>query len=536
MCIGIPRGPLPRRAAARPEPKERSHREAMLDWAAWCQRFSPIVGVEESPTPECLFLDITGLDRVFGGEMALARKIVEDFADRGLAVRVVIADTLGAAWAVARFGAGQGQAADCIHQEAAISESSDPGDSSRFLAPPIGGGPCPTSSIHVPPPKDRRPNPAAISSIPPGRSWMALRPLPVEALRLPPDTIEALHSLGITRIEQLERLPREELTCRFGPRLLQRWDQALGRRIEPIPVQLPPPKFAVRHELEHPAASREWVALVVEQLAARLSEQLVGRGCGAVQLECRLECQEGDPVAIGLGLFQPTASPRHLSQLVWMRVERASIPSPIVAISLEASRVGPLEPRQEELFADAPTRNRSRLLAILIDRLAGRLGRRSVLHARLLPEAQPELAYRYDPWVGMREGNAAERGGARLLQSARDGRSQPRRAKRAGEEALRGDPVLPGGALPPRPLSLLRRPMAISVISLAPHGVPFCFRWRGKEHRIAWAWGPERIETGWWRGRAIARDYYRVETADGYRFWLFRDLKDGRWFLHGNFA
>ncbi len=458
LCLAIPSG----LAATRPERRERGERAALLEWAAWCQRFSPTVGVEESPTPECLFLDITGLEHVFGGEMALARRIVRDFADRGLGVRVVIADTLGAAWAVARFGDGTWQARGCLPPEAAVSERVDPTAPSPSSARGPGSPPCSFFSFDSPQPGDRRRHPAAIFRIPPGQSLTALRHLPIEALRLPPETIERLHSLGIARIEQLERLPREELTCRFGPRLIQRWDQALGRLVEPIPVQLPPPKFAVRRELEHPVASREWVAVVLEQLVARLSEQLVGRGCGAVQLVCRLECERGEPVAMGVGLFQPTASPRHLSQLARMRLERTSIPSPIVAISIEAPRVSPLEHRQEELFVEAPTRNRSRLLAILIDRLAGRLGRRSVLRARLLPEAQPELAWRYDPWVPMGEGDAAERAGARLLQAGRDRRRGPSRAKRVGHEALRVDSVPSRGALPPRPLRLLRRPAAVS--------------------------------------------------------------------------
>jgi protein ImuB len=52
---------------------------------------------------------------------------------------------------------------------------------------------------------------------------------------------------------------------------------------------------------------------------------------------------------------------------------------------------------------------------------------------------------------------------------------------------------------------------------------------------FAQTWGPERIETGWWRGQAVGRDYYRVETTDGRRFWIFRNLEDNRWFLHGVF-
>jgi protein ImuB len=68
-----------------------------------------------------------------------------------------------------------------------------------------------------------------------------------------------------------------------------------------------------------------------------------------------------------------------------------------------------------------------------------------------------------------------------------------------------------------------------------PDGVPRQFHWQGHAQQVARSWGPERIETGWWRGRAAGRDYYRVETAAGHRFWLFARLRDGRWFLHGMF-
>jgi protein ImuB len=59
------------------------------------------------------------------------------------------------------------------------------------------------------------------------------------------------------------------------------------------------------------------------------------------------------------------------------------------------------------------------------------------------------------------------------------------------------------------------------------------FFYGGQIHQIAREWGVERIETGWWRRRRIARDYYRIETSEGRRFWLFQQLTDDRWFLHG---
>jgi len=75
----------------------------------------------------------------------------------------------------------------------------------------------------------------------------------------------------------------------------------------------------------------------------------------------------------------------------------------------------------------------------------------------------------------------------------------------------------------------------LAAMAVMPDGPPLAFRLRGREHRIARSWGPERIETGWWRGRPIGRDYFRVETTTGQRYWLFRRLADGRWFLHGRF-
>jgi protein ImuB len=87
-----------------------------------------------------------------------------------------------------------------------------------------------------------------------------------------------------------------------------------------------------------------------------------------------------------------------------------------------------------------------------------------------------------------------------------------------------------------RPLSLYSPPIALSAVSIAPEGPPVSFQWQGQRHHIVHQEGPERIETGWWRGKSVRRDYWRVETTTGQRFWLFRQLGDGRWHLHGEYA
>jgi protein ImuB len=84
-------------------------------------------------------------------------------------------------------------------------------------------------------------------------------------------------------------------------------------------------------------------------------------------------------------------------------------------------------------------------------------------------------------------------------------------------------------------LGLAARPAALVTVSIVPDGPPIHFRYAGRRHDVARHWGPERIETGWWRRQRAARDYYQVETTEGRRFWLFRRHRDGRWFLHGRY-
>jgi len=523
-------------------------REALEELAAWCQRFSPIVGIDSPPhpssfilhpPPDSLLLDITGLEHLFGGEAALAEKIVRDFADRGLVFRVAIADTLGAAWAVAHFGkSGKPVPAKLVAESGKQDIACALTSAFRF----------PLSAFFV---------------VPPGQTLPALRPLPIEALRLPAQVVELLHSLGVYRIEQLEPLPRAELAARFGPSIALRWDQATGQAAEPIPASPLPADLQARESLEYPTARRDAVELVLQRLIGQVAQKLLGCGRGAMRLQCCVECsadaslgstdcklqiencklQSDNPappphssliphpsslpprpsppaVEFSVGLFEPTASAQHLFQLVQLQLERLSIPAPVTGISVEVSATAPLVCRQEGLFADGPGQHRPRVLAGLVDRLASRLGRNAVVRPRLIPDAQPESAYQYEPLI--REKRKAENG------KRRD--DTPLSAFRF---PLSSSFIIHHSSF--LPLRLFRSPHPLAAMSVMPEGPPLRFPFRGQEHRIARAWGPERIETGWWRGRPIARDYYRIETTAGRRFWLFRRLDDGRWFLHGTF-
>jgi protein ImuB len=164
-------------------------------------------------------------------------------------------------------------------------------------------------------------------------------------------------------------------------------------------------------------------------------------------------------------------------------------------------------------------------LAALVDRLATRLGSENVVRPVRVSDPQPEAAFRYVSLVG----------------------STTSRRRGKAEAAT---PAPPAEQDAPRPISLWP-PQALVVVCAA-EGPPARFHWQGEEHRVVQAWGPERIETGWWRwtrhapplarraseGTAtprICRDYYRVETDRGAHLWLFRQRTDGRWFCHGSF-
>lgn len=326
--------------------------------------------------------------------------------------------------------------------------------------------------------------------------------LPVAALRLPATIVETLNRLGLERISDLLPLPRDELKARFGTILLQRLDQALGKQQEVIAQILPPSDFAADWIFEHPVAQQSVIQEVIKQLIERLSFMLLQQAMGALQLSYRLTLQ-GKPVAFEVGCLRPSTDAEHLWQLTEMQLDRLVLREPVTSISICASRHARLNSQQQELFAEH-IRHDSPLMASLIDRMASRLGRKAVVRCILQSDPQPEKAYRYEPLVGG---------------------SRPRKS------TVRRSPF----SLLDRPTHLLAKPVALANCTVASDGSPAQFQYDDQQHTVARHWGPERIETGWWRHGKVQRDYYRVETTLGFRFWVFRSFKDWLWFLHGTF-
>jgi protein ImuB len=457
-------------------PEDRAaDRLALEQRALWCQRYSPLVGLVDSPTPEALLISLDGCAHLLGGENPLARQIAHDLERGGHHVRLAVAPTTGAAWGLAR----------------------------HFARP--------NEELLITPP-------GALATDPACRGWLDL--LPLAALRLKPSLLELLDELGVTTVGELRQLPRSSLPSRLGPEILRRLDQLDGLAPEEI-VPLTPPEPAVRDwSFDEPVGDRTILETVLWQLLGDLLADLERQHRGIRRLDCRLFCPGHEVVVLSVGAVRPRSQVRHWHDLLRLQLERQPLPADVVRVQIEGLALAPLETGQVTLFVDRAQQAQDREWEGLLERLGSRLGETAVLRPCVAPEHQPEWAGRYDP-----VGTEPER-----LPPAR---------VRTTPESAHPAPA-PADPLPPlsRPLSLQSRPVAIEVLALAPAGTPARFSWTGDEHRVERCWGPERIEAGWWQGTHSRRDYYRVETTAGQRFWLFREQAEQpstAWFLQGAF-
>ncbi len=491
-------------------------RMALEELARYCRRFAPIVALEDAERPECLHVDVTGTAGFFGGEGPLVRTAVWTLAARGIHARAAIADTPAAAWAAAHH-------TDLLHR-------------ATDLLGRAAGRPAGRSLL----PRHRR-----WAVVPKGEQLHALAGMPAAALRLGDDVLAQLRDVGVDSIGGIARLPRKSLASRFGPRLSLRIAQFTGERAEPLAPPCSDELPTAAHSFDVPILLRDTtaddLAALIERLAGECVAPLVVRGKGVLALQVRLErSQSADPRAacvptasvsplvIDVGLFQPSTNVRHIVELVRLRMERMRMPSEIEGIAVDVVAVGETACRQRTLFespSGLDTSPSAHEVGMLFDRLSGRLGRGAVFAPRPVADAQPEHAWAPTP-------PAAKK--AATSMAVPKAPAAPRSAK-GSRGVLRGD--LERHAAPERrPVWMLPRPLLLEAVSVVPDGPPVRFRHGSQTHEVAKAHGPERIETAWWRGPTVRRDYYVVETKTGARYWLFRRLRGGEWFLHGMFG
>jgi protein ImuB len=326
--------------------------------------------------------------------------------------------------------------------------------------------------------------------------------LPLAGLRLSESTNEILMRLGLTQIGEVARLDRASLKARFGPEIGIRLDRLLGVREEVITPQHQQTCFRESWTWEYPTTNSESLQHVLNHLLQRLTLALEAQQQGCLELTCQLNHELTPSVCLQVALFQPTASAKNLCELVQLQFDRLRLAGPVSELHLTATKVATLSWRQHGLFADtSPTR--STALAGLINRLSSRLGPKQVVRFQTKCVAVPEHAFAYVPAIT----------------------SSPRRTNQKSRFAL-GE----------RPLWLNAKPRSLQVRAMNPENLPVEVFYGNKSYQIVEHGQVERIESAWWRGRMVRRDYYRVTTNTGECFWLFQRLQDARWFLHGEFA
>jgi protein ImuB len=455
------------------EHEPRRDRALLEQLAHWALRFSPIVQPVE---PDTLLLDVTGCQRLFGGEANIARRAYDGLRAQGFHTQVAIADTVGAAYALARAS----------------------GD--------------------------------AIAIARPGQTGAYLAPLPPAALRIAPEVARRLDSLGLRTIGDLLTLPCASLPARFGSRLVLRLQQALGEVYEGVTAHAREQPPAARISFETPLADLKTVLILVARLLEELFAQLRDRTLALRRVDCVLIHEDAPPTVLAINLSTASRAWRHIHELVARRLETADFSHGLSALRLIARETARFKPGQIELFEPRDP-NREEEFGCLLDRLVNRLGDRAVARVELVDDYQPERAFRY-----VSVANATEKGLAvqpSVIPSAARNLASNARTDQI-PQSLRSVGMTRGAS--PRPTRLLPRPLPIRVIALVPDGPPTWLAARGREHVVARAWGPERIETAWWRGPDVRRDYFRVSVESGEQFWIFHSPTDGRWYLHGAFA
>jgi len=460
--------------------------------AKWAQRWSPLVEVDGDPSSSlgigALRLDVGGVAHLFGGEQALVADVQRRFAALALTVRVAIAPTAAAAWALARFGK--------------------------------------TLTLTL---SRRREREEPRSGEGEGLS-KALAPLPIAALRLDEETVLTLDRLGLKTIGALLEMPRLALARRFrgAEDVVDALDRLLGRKAEPLTAVAadPPPRSLLK--LEEPATYAEAAAQALERLIPDLVGQLQERHLGLRKLSLIGFRVDGSVAVASVATAIPSRDPKHLQRLLADKAAALDPEFGFDAFALTADWTEKLGAAQDSLVEEP---SGTRELARLIDRLTVKLGASAVRRPQPFESHVPERAIEWIPAVSS-PAFAAEVAG---------------RARRRGPSTSSAGPApleIEGRSVG-RPPRLLDRPEAIDVIYATPEGMPRRFVWRRALHDIARAEGPERIAPEWWREPSSARlrDYYKVETASGRRYWIFREglAGDGRggapnWFIHGLFG
>ncbi len=289
-----------------------------------CNRYTPIVSINP---PDGLILDISGCTHLWNGEREYLKDIVLKLRAAGFDARAAIADTPGAAWAVARFAQKH----------------------------PI---------------------------VPSAMQAMAIASLPPAALRLESEILERLQKLGFGSIRPLLEMPQQALRRRFGQGLLNRISQALGSLEEYWEPIDPPVAYAARLPCLEPIRTAYGIGIAIEKLLEMLCRQLRDAGKGLRKAILKCHRIDGRKVQVAITTTKGSHSVSHLMRLFQLQISKIEPALGIELFIMEAPRVEEMETVQEQLWAEAKGLA-DHTLAELLDRISGKVGSNAI--QRFLP-------------------------------------------------------------------------------------------------------------------------------------------------------
>jgi protein ImuB len=323
-----------------------------------------------------------------------------------------------------------------------------------------------------------------------------------------------LESIGARTLQDLTRLPRAGLARRFGKGMLQEFDRALGREPDPRIWHEAPAEFDARVELLAQVEQADALLFVARRLLLQVAGWLQALHRATREIELRIEHDDRPATVLVLRTSEPTRDPERLTILLREQLARLTLPEPAHTLGMQCRETVPLSPPNDELFPVPASARES--LGRLIERLQTRLGRHQVQRLLIAEDHRPEAAYRIDVIDDLSPlAPVAGTGTARYPRH----RTDPPSGRSGHTHTL------------PRPLWLLRAPIALSERNHRPY-------WHSPLALLA---GPERIESGWWDGRLIQRDYFIAEDEAHALYWIYRerlpDTDSGQgWFVQGRFG
>ena len=312
-----------------------------------------------------------------------------------------------------------------------------------------------------------------------------LAALPLEVLRCNDETLAAFEAIGVHTLGELRALPREGVARRFGQGPLAELDRALGRLPDPRNFFVPPAGFRAALSLPAEVIQAEALLFTARRLIVQLAGFLAARSGGVQRFVLGLRHRDKAATEIAIGLVAPSRDAGHFTLLLRERLSNLALVEPVRSIALEAEDVVPL-PGRNLGFALEQGKPPGQW-EHLVERLRARLGTEAVCGIASRAEHRPERA-----------GVIAD----------------------AGQKQLQLD-------FGERPFWLLESPRPLAEIGAVPH----------HDGPLELLVGPERIESGWWDGDDVARDYFVARMQNEALVWIYREWRgEGGWYLHGVFA